>query len=370
MKKIYTVLWMLIILSFMVSCGKKEENTPLLLETETTSSTEYTEAAEYHETAETEPETTLPATTEPMPTREPIQITKHPSGETVYPTARTWFIAHAENADTISWVFTEPETGMTYDHETVLKKHKCLETEILPEDTIALRKIPLSMDGWTIQAVFSNESETVLTDPAKISVIGIEQSYRRVIDFYSTLQHYPNPDALYEDKEMMDNEWFDAIPELPIGKGPGSLGYFLRDFDGDDIPEFCLGLPQDEYSNADSGFIRSLYTLRDGKIELLLNSWSRSRNYLLEGNDILFEGSGGAEYSFASIGHFYQGEFVTRSGVWSDGHFENGEIRFFKYVPGQEIFVSGVPIGRKEYSTYIDENESNIIPLPKLTAIP
>lgn len=367
MRKIYIAFWMLIILSLMASCGKKEEDNTLLLETEAFGSTEYTE---YSETIETEPETTLPVTTEPIPTREPIQITKHPTGETVYPTARTWFIAHAENADTISWVFTEPETGKTYDHETVLSKHKCLETEILPEDTIALRNIPISMDGWTIQAAFSNGSETVLTDAAKISVIGIEQSYARVINFYSLLQNYPNPDAIYDDPEIMAQEWIYSTAEYKIGTGHGTYGYFLLDFDGDDVPEFCLGLSQGEYYTADEGFIWSIYTLKDGKIEHILNSWSRSRNYLLEGNNILFEGSSGAENSVTSVGCFNQGKFVSRSGVWSDGHFEDGEIRFFKYVPGQTIFESGAPISRDEHERYLEENESKIIPLPPLTPIP
>lgn len=331
----------------MASCGKKEEDNTLLLETETFGSTEYSE------TNETEPETTLPVTTEPIPTREPIQITKHPTGETVYPTARTWFIAHAENADTISWVFTEPETGKTYDHETVLSKHKCLETEILPEDTIALRNIPISMDGWTIQAAFSNGSETVLTDAAKISVIGIEQSYQRVIDFYYKISYYPDPDEIYGDPEFINNDWIFTLPELPIGKGGGSIGYCLKDITGDDVPEFIIN----------TGYLRTVYTLKNGTIEKLLNSWSRSRCYLLSTGEFLGEGSSGAENSSVEVYSLTANGFEIKSGVWTDGHDEDGEIKHYRYVPGKEFLKDGERITRDEYSKYCEEKEALIVEL-------
>ena len=117
----------------------------------------------------------------PFPEEEQIQeadlvgpeviITKNPRSETVAVGGKTWFIAHADNAISLSWQAVHPD-GHTVSLEDAMAANPGLSLETLEGDTIAVSNIPLSFDGWGIQARFdgTGDSNYAVTDPAWITV--------------------------------------------------------------------------------------------------------------------------------------------------------------------------------------------------------
>ena len=100
-----------------------------------------------------------------------VVITKNPRGETVVAGGKTWFIAHADNAGSITWQAVNPN-GYSVSLESAMEANPGLSLEVLEGDTIAVSNIPLSFDGWGIQARFDGvgESNYAVTDPAWITV--------------------------------------------------------------------------------------------------------------------------------------------------------------------------------------------------------
>ena len=100
-----------------------------------------------------------------------VIITKNPRGETVAAGGKTWFIAHADNAVSITWQAVHPD-GYTVSLDEAMTANPGLSLEVLDGDTIAVSNIPLSFDGWGIQARFdgTGESNYAVTNPAWITV--------------------------------------------------------------------------------------------------------------------------------------------------------------------------------------------------------
>ena len=114
----------------------------------------------------------------PFPEEELIQepgpavvITKNPRGETVPAGGKTWFIAHADNAVSLTWQAVNPD-GFSVSLEEAMATHPGLSLEVLEGDTIAVSNIPLSFSGWGIQARFDGvgAGNFDVTEPAWITV--------------------------------------------------------------------------------------------------------------------------------------------------------------------------------------------------------
>ena len=105
------------------------------------------------------------------PAEPEVVITKNPRSETVAAGGKTWFIAHADNAVSITWQAVNPD-GYSVSLEKAMEANPGLSLEALEGDTIAVSNIPLSFDGWGIQARFdgSGDSNYAVTDPARITV--------------------------------------------------------------------------------------------------------------------------------------------------------------------------------------------------------
>ena len=111
------------------------------------------------------------------------------------------------------------------------------------------------------------------------------------------------------------------------------LGYCLLDVDNDGTDELFIGTTEDE---GYEGMFFDMYTLTDGKAELVTTSGERDRYYLCEDNTIANEGSSSA---FLSVNYYYDyksGKLSLQDGIvydeeinpqnpWFYGTIDNGE---------------------------------------------
>lgn len=111
------------------------------------------------------------------------------------------------------------------------------------------------------------------------------------------------------------------------------LGYCLLDVDSDGTDELFIGTTEDE---GYEGMFFDMYTLTDGKAELVTTSGERDRYYLCEDNTIANEGSSSA---FLSVNYYYDyksGKLNLQDGIvydeeinpqnpWFYGTIDNGE---------------------------------------------
>ena len=211
-----------------------------------------------------------------------IVITKNPSSESLTVGGNTWFIAHAENATLASWIFTDTD-GTVYDISTAMALNPGLSLEALEGDTLAVRNVPQSFNGWSIQAKFEDGASSLMTAPAYIYVSDYINAYASVIEAYK---------SAFNTKELNENisEFITSAPHI---------GYALKDLDKNGTPELIIaGNPADEYSN---NIAYAIYTLSGGTPTKLCQSSARSRYYILSDLRILHEGSSGAAYSMFEL---------------------------------------------------------------------
>ena len=100
-----------------------------------------------------------------------VVITKSPRDETITAGGKTWFIAHADNAVSLTWLAVNPD-GFSVSLQDAMAQHPGLSLEALEEDTLAVSNVPLSFDGWGIAARFDGigDGNFEITDTAWITV--------------------------------------------------------------------------------------------------------------------------------------------------------------------------------------------------------
>ena len=106
---------------------------------------------------------------EAVPDGPEIVITKHPTGEVLPVGGNTWFIAHADNADSLTWMLVDPE-GVYYALEDAVALMPGLRLDVLPKDTLGVSYVPAALDGWGVVAWFFGPGGTAETDIAYIAV--------------------------------------------------------------------------------------------------------------------------------------------------------------------------------------------------------
>ena len=86
-----------------------------------------------------------------------------------------------------------------------------------------------------------------------------------------------------------------------------TLGYLLRDLDGDGVDELIFGANTDGWDNGGwDGIIYNIYTIIDGEAVQVVDGWERSRYYLCENGCIANEWSGSA-FQSGCIYYRYEG---------------------------------------------------------------
>ena len=127
-------------------------------------------------------------------------------------------------------------------------------------------------------------------------------------------------------------------------------GYILKDLDQDGSDELIIlsrdSLKSSRYQNFED-MLYAVYTMKNGKPIRVLDSWTRSRNYLCADGGIYNEGSDGASYSTWCIRDIKNGRIVVREGVQTADKMDaNGE-----YLEG------GVYLRMKESNKLYDGEE-------------
>lgn len=253
------------------ACGKEQ---PVVTEPETTVA--LTEAT----TEATQPETVAAA---------PVVITKHPTDETLAPGGKTWFVAHADNATSVKWEFLSPE-GVAYSVAETVEKNPGLFLDVSTTDTIALEKIPLSLNGWSCYAHFTGPGGTADTNAAKITVTRSEGAYDTVIARYKTA---------VEAKAGSSSAWAaeNGVSEMILYAS--HAGYAKIDLDGNGVEELIIaGIG---YDIPDEPYIFEIFTIQNDTAVSVGQSRARSRLYLMQDGKIFNEGSSGAAYSNFSV---------------------------------------------------------------------
>lgn len=264
---------------------------------------------------------TLVAT--PAPTPEPIvsgstgsiNITKHPSGETIPAGGKTWFIAHADNADKLVWQMVDKFGGI-YSLENAMAANPGLKLEVLDNDTIAVSNVPQSVDGWSVIAIFSNASGSVATQGAKINILSVPMQYQSVLDLYkSALENgVSEPDA-----------WSKGYSEM--AGYANHAGYALVDLDGNGVQELIVaGTGSD---NNSGNIIYEIDTIVNGNLVNLCTSHARDRFYLMNDNRVMNWGSGGAAYDFFNIYNVIGGTLDLIENLHSDLDEEGYSIWYY-----------------------------------------
>ena len=284
-------------------------------------------------------------------------ITKNPTSESLAVGGKTWFIAHAQNADRLTWQMTDPD-GLVYSLEAAQDSNPGLKLEVLEGDTIAVSNVPLSVNGWAVQARFEGQGGVAVTEPAYLYVGDFVSAYGSVITRYKNL---------YESGSNQDlgRVFEQDLPE--VCNSSAHVGYALKDLDKNGIPELIIaGIDANEFGK---DIVYEVCTLENNTPVRLLISYARDRYYLRANNTIVNEGSSGAAYSNVNVYRVSGSTLVPVEGVMTYPIGQNGmgyymQVGSFSYEPRPEDRT----ITADEFNRKWDEYKSSLF-IPQLTRI-
>ena len=286
-----------------------------------------------------------------------VVITKNPTSESIAIGGKTWFIAHADNASAITWQFVSPD-GTVYSFADALAVNPGLYLEALDGDTLAVSNVPLSFNGWGIQARFDGQGSYAVTTPAYLYVGDFISAYGSVIDKYRAAYTTGN-------SKNMQYLWDNGISEMTSYST--GVGYALKDLDKNGTPELIVaGIGTDDFSQ---NMVYDLYTLVNGVPVNLARSQARDRYYFRTDNTIFNRGSSGAGFSSASLYRLSGQTLTSLEGVMTyfPGNADDGYYQFAGEY-GYEPKAGDVKITEAQFEAMISEYESKIY-LPPLTKI-
>lgn len=302
-------------------------------------------------------------TEDPTPSSEPVYsgpapvITKNPTSESLTVGGKTWFIAHAQNADKLTWQMMDPD-GVVYSVESAQDCNPGLKLEVLEGDTIAVSNVPLSVNGWAVLARFEGSGGVAVTEPAYLYVGDFVSAYGSVITRYKNLY------------ESGSNQDLGSIFEQDLSEVCNSsdhVGYALKDLDKNGIPELIIaGIDANEFGK---DIVYEVCTLENNTPVRLLISYARDRYYLRANNTIVNEGSSGAAYTSVDVYRVSGSTLVPVEGVMTYPVGESGigyylQVGSFSYEPR----ANDTTITAEEFNRKWDEYKSNLF-TPQLIRI-
>lgn len=153
-------------------------------------------------------------------------------------------------------------------------------------------------------------------------------------------------------------------------------GYILKDLDQDGSDELIIlsrdSLESSRYQNFED-MLYAVYTMKNGKPIRVLDSWTRSRNYLCVDGGIYNEGSDGASYSTWCIRDLKNGRIVVREGVQTadkmdaNGEYLEGGVYLrmtesHKLYDGEEISEEQADADLERYQNMLLNDDSGFVP--------
>ena len=173
----------------------------------------------------------------------------------------------------------------------------------------------------TTPAAEEKPVETAAQKPSNNPVYVEPKTYEEVLDTVYDIASSTPKRASLDDKYV-------GVKEIAGHAKTEGIGYCIKDISGDGIPELIIG--EIDHKHPDRGSrILLLYTYVDGKAKAVLRGWARSRYYLLDDGLLYHEGSGGARYSFRSIGEISEdGTSVKKREVFKTYIHKNGKEHF------------------------------------------
>ena len=151
-------------------------------------------------------------------------------------------------------------------------------------------------------------------------------------------------------------------------------GYILKDLDQDGSDELIIlsrgSQESSRYQNED--MLYAVYTMKNGKPIRVLDSWTRSRNYLCADGGIYNEGSDGASYSTWCIRDIKNGRIVVREGVQTadkmdaNGEYLEGTVYLrmtesHKLYDGEEISEEQADADLERYQKMLLTDDRNFV---------
>jgi hypothetical protein len=127
----------------------------------------YTKSATVYVTENTSGNTgtAAPADTANLPV-----ITKSPTDETVTEGGECWFVAKHEKAILAVWHFVSPDGQTDLAYDAAAEQFAPVVIENGDRGAMQLKNIPLSMNGWKVYCRYSNNSGSVDTKSATLTV--------------------------------------------------------------------------------------------------------------------------------------------------------------------------------------------------------
>ena len=213
----------------------------------------------------------------PSETEEPgLKITKDPTDETVPVGEGAWFVARAQNYNSLRWEFID-NYGNVCSPDEAEQFNSGLLISYSGEDTVSLNNIPLSMDGWKVRAVFEGDDGSLTGKEAKITVIDYENPYSCVIMRYSKAFRFGIPSAEYCNNNGISTRASECF----------SAGYALYDIDENGVDELFIAA----FDTSEYGFRRNmifeLYTVVDNEPYRIYCSKGSSELYLIDEGRLL-----------------------------------------------------------------------------------
>ena len=176
-------------------------------------------------------------------------------------------------------------------------------------------------------------------------------------------------------REQWESEKINALGFEPdcVVHSMENDGYMLKDLNQDGNDELIIlakgSLTASRFENF-GDMVYAVYTLQNDKPVRVLESWTRSRNYLCADGGIYNEGSDGAAYSTWCVYDIRDGKTVVREGVQTtDKTLENGDIEMaylrmtesHKLYDGEEISEAQADADVARYQSMLLTDDSGFV---------
>lgn len=278
-------------------------------------------------------------------------ITKNPTSESLSTGGTTWFIAHAQNANRLVWQVVSPN-GLVYTTAEALALHPGLVLENEANDTLAVRNVPFTLNGWGFQARFEGTGGVAVSSVAYIYVADFVAAYQGVLNAYRAAYLAGGHTTQYATGNGLST----------MIAHSSHVGYAFKDLDKDGTPElFIAGLSTDDLARST---VYDVYTLIGGVPKRLAVSSETDRYYLCTDNAIFNIGAPDAHHSYYFIYRFGNNRLSPSEGYMSC--FTGSEKDGYYYQSGQyspEPRNGDIQLSESTFRYRVNERNSSVFQL-------